>query len=126
MENAPNIRKAKVHSGLLQQSAVWIVFHRTDFGGDVIVRLFNTVGPRQTGQYGMVVPRFVTQALLGEPILVYGDGSQSRCFCHVKDAVWAMMRLMDTPKAYGEVYNVGNDCEISIRELAELVRAFRC
>lgn len=87
----------------------------------VIVRLFNTVGPRQTGQYGMVVPRFVRQALAGEPLTVYGDGSQTRCFCHVKDAVGALVKLMDHPEARGQVFNVGSQEEISIRELAERV-----
>ncbi len=88
----------------------------------VIVRLFNTVGPRQSGQYGMVVPRFVRQALLGRPITVYGDGSQTRCFCHVGDVVWTLMRLLDLPAAYGEVFNIGTDREISIGELAAKVR----
>ncbi len=87
----------------------------------VIVRLFNTVGPRQTGQYGMVLPRFVQQALKDEPLTVYGDGSQTRCFCHVKDAVGALVRLMELPEARGEVFNVGSDEEVSIRELAERV-----
>ena len=89
----------------------------------VIVRLFNTVGPRQSGQYGMVIPRFVRQALLGRPITVYGDGSQTRCFCHVGDVVGALVALLDNPAAYGEIFNVGTDREISIRKLAEMVRA---
>jgi len=87
----------------------------------VIVRLFNTVGPRQTGQYGMVVPRFVRQALAGEPLTVYGDGTQTRCFCHVKDVVGALTKLMDLPEARGQVFNVGSQEEVSIRELAERV-----
>ena len=89
----------------------------------VITRLFNTVGPRQSGQYGMVVPRFVRQALLGRPITVFGDGSQTRCFCHVGDVVDALVRLLDLPAAYGEVFNVGADREVSIGELAAMVRA---
>ena len=89
----------------------------------VIVRLFNTVGPRQTGRYGMVVPRFVTQALRGEPITVYGDGTQTRCFCHVRDSVRALTALMDVPAGRGEVVNVGNDREVTINELAEMVRS---
>lgn len=89
----------------------------------IIVRLFNTTGPRQTGFYGMVVPGFVTQALEGTPITVYGSGEQSRCFGHVYDAVEAMVRLMDTPEAYGQIYNIGNDQEITIRALAERVKA---
>ncbi len=88
----------------------------------VVARLFNTVGPRQTGQYGMVVPNFVCQALAGKPITVYGDGRQSRCFGYVGDVVPALVRLMDTAKCYGQVYNVGNDQEISIEGLAKLVR----
>lgn len=88
----------------------------------VVVRLFNTVGPRQTGQYGMVIPRFVEQALRGESIGVYGDGTQSRCFCHVKDAVRALIGLMQYGQARGEVFNVGNDEEITILALAEEVR----
>jgi UDP-glucose 4-epimerase len=88
----------------------------------VIVRLFNTIGPRQTGQYGMVVPRFVCQALLGEPITVYGDGTQRRSFTWVGDVVNAMMALIEHPGAYGEVFNIGHTKEIAIRELAALVQ----
>jgi len=89
----------------------------------VIVRLFNTVGPRQSGQYGMVLPRFVQQALKDEPLTVYGDGSQTRCFCHVKDAVSALVKLMELPEARGQVFNVGNCEEVSIKQLAERVIA---
>jgi UDP-glucose 4-epimerase len=89
----------------------------------IVVRLFNTVGPRQTGQYGMVIPTFVKQALSGRPITVYGDGKQSRCFCYVGDVVGALMRLMDEPKAVGEVFNVGSNQEITILELAKKVKA---
>jgi UDP-glucose 4-epimerase len=88
----------------------------------VVARLFNTVGPRQTGRYGMVVPRFVTQGLAGEPITVYGDGRQSRCFAHVRDVVEALVALMARPEAHGQVFNIGNDEEVTIRELAERVR----
>jgi UDP-glucose 4-epimerase len=88
----------------------------------VIARFFNTVGPRQTGRYGMVLPNFVRQALAGEPITVFGDGKQSRCFCHVKDSVEAVLRLMAAPEAIGEVVNVGNTHEISIEDLARLVK----
>ena len=87
----------------------------------VIVRLFNTVGPRQTGQYGMVIPSFVSQALRGLPITVHGDGSQTRCFCHVKDVVPAFAELLTSQKAYGKVFNVGSNAEISITGLAERV-----
>ncbi len=83
-----------------------------------VVRLFNTVGPRQTGRYGMVVPRFVSQALAGQPLTVYGDGSQTRCFCHVADVVEALFGLMTEERAYGNVFNVGSTTEISIRDLA--------
>ena len=89
----------------------------------VIVRLFNTVGPRQTGRYGMVVPRFARQALEGKPITVYGDGSQTRCFCHVRDAVRALVGLFDAPEARGGVFNVGTDREVSINQLASTVRS---
>jgi UDP-glucose 4-epimerase len=87
----------------------------------IVVRLFNTIGPRQVGHYGMVVPRFITQALRGEPLTVYGDGSQSRQFTSVYDVVAAMIKLMETPEAEGDVFNVAGRGEISIRELAELV-----
>ncbi len=87
----------------------------------IVVRLFNTVGPRQSGQYGMVLPSFVTAALAGREFLVHGDGSQQRCFCHVKDVVTALVGLMESPQAAGEVFNVGGTEEIAIRQLAELV-----
>jgi len=88
----------------------------------VVVRLFNTIGPRQTGQYGMVVPRFVRQALLRQPITVYGNGRQRRSFTWVGDVVEAMIRLIQEPRAYGEVFNVGHTEDISIYELACLVK----
>jgi len=87
----------------------------------VIVRLFNTVGPRQTGHYGMVIPRFVDQALKGQPITVYGTGDQSRCFMYVKDAVKGMISLMQRPEAEGQVFNLGNRSEISMNKLAEKI-----
>jgi UDP-glucose 4-epimerase len=86
-----------------------------------IVRFFNTVGPRQVGHYGMVVPRFVTAALKNEPLFVYGSGDQIRCFCHVADAVKALLLVMDSDKAIGQVFNVGNNSQISIMELAKKV-----
>ncbi len=89
----------------------------------VISRFFNTAGPRQTGQYGMVVPRFVSQALKGEPMTVYGDGQQSRCFTHVTDAVRGAMGIMDSDVTVGEVYNIGSQQEIRIVDLAEQIRA---
>jgi UDP-glucose 4-epimerase len=86
-----------------------------------IVRFFNTVGPRQVGHYGMVVPRFVSAALKNEPLSVYGSGEQIRCFCHVDDAVTALLLVMDSEKALGQVFNVGNNKQISIMELAKKV-----
>jgi UDP-glucose 4-epimerase len=88
----------------------------------IIVRFFNTVGPRQSGQYGMVIPNFVRQALAGEPITVFGDGTQSRAFTHVSDVVDALLKLVAEPRAVGEVFNIGNMEEISIRALAERVK----
>jgi UDP-glucose 4-epimerase len=87
----------------------------------IVARLFNTVGPRQTGQYGMVVPNFVQRALANEPLLIHGDGQQSRCFAHVLDVVDALVALVQTPAAYGQVVNVGTDQEVTIRQLAERV-----
>lgn len=87
----------------------------------VIFRLFNTVGPRQTGRYGMVIPRFVQQALNGEPLTVYGDGQQSRCFMHVHDAIEAIISLADCPEGEGEVFNIGSTEEMSIEKLAQKV-----
>ncbi len=99
-----------------------LAYHRTKKLPVVIVRLFNTVGPRQTGRYGMVIPRFVKQALENEHMTVYGDGSQTRTFTHVNDVVEALMRLMEAPDAEGEVVNIGGVEEISILCLAEKIR----
>jgi UDP-glucose 4-epimerase len=88
----------------------------------IIVRLFNTVGPRQTGQYGMVIPNFVRQALAGQPITVFGDGLQSRSFTYVGDVVRAVVALIDEPRAVGQVFNIGNGHEITIGDLAERIR----
>ena len=88
----------------------------------IVVRLFNTTGPGQTGRYGMVLPSFVMQALTGNPITVHGSGQQSRCFCHVADVVESLLRLMNTRNAVGEVFNIGNDEEISIWDLAHRVK----
>jgi UDP-glucose 4-epimerase len=88
----------------------------------VIGRMFNTVGPRQTGRYGMVVPNLVGQALAGRPLTVFGDGTQSRCFCHVHDVVRALADLMERDDLYGEIFNIGTQAEISITGLAEKVR----
>lgn len=88
----------------------------------VIVRLFNTVGPRQVAHYGMVIPRLVSQALRGAPLTVYGTGDQTRCFCHVSDVVEALLGMVEAPEAEGHVFNVGSQEEVSIRNLAERVR----
>src|SRR4051794_26726262 len=96
--------------------------YQKQFGLPVtIVRLFNTVGPRQVGRYGMVLPRFVQAALRGEPLKVHGDGTQTRCFCHVSDVVDAVVRLMAAPAARGRVFNLGGEDEVSMNELARCV-----
>ena len=87
----------------------------------VIGRLFNTVGPRQSGQYGMVIPRFMQQALLNHPLTVYGDGQQSRCFTHVKDVIKAMIDLMEQDDCIGEIFNIGSNDEIRILDLAKKI-----
>jgi UDP-glucose 4-epimerase len=96
-------------------------YHRELGADSVVVRLFNTVGPRQTGAYGMVLPRFVRQALTGEDLTVYGDGTQTRCFGHVRDTVRAMVLLLDAELARGRVFNIGSSLEVSILELARRV-----
>jgi UDP-glucose 4-epimerase len=88
----------------------------------VIGRFFNTIGPRQSAQYGMVIPRFVRQALAGEPITVYGDGKQTRCFCNVRDVVAAVLLLIEHPGAEGQVFNIGSQEEIGMRDLAERIK----
>jgi UDP-glucose 4-epimerase len=98
-----------------------LAYHREKSLPVVIFRLFNTVGPRQTGQYGMVIPRFVRQALRDEPLTVYGDGQQSRCFLHVEDAVEAVLALAGSPEAVGGVFNIGSTEEVTVEQLAERV-----
>lgn len=98
-----------------------LAYYRTRGLPVVVVRLFNTVGPRQTGHYGMVLPRFIKQALTGGPITVYGTGEQTRCFCHVADVVRALAQLMGNEACVGEIFNIGGNQEISIGELAEKV-----
>jgi len=100
-----------------------LAYHRQKGLPVVIGRFFNTVGPRQTGQYGMVIPRFVGQALAGEPITVYGDGEQARCFCHVGDVVGAATALMAEPEAEGRIFNIGSSERVTINELAEKVKS---
>ena len=96
-------------------------YHRERDLPTIVVRLFNTVGPRQSPAYGMVIPRLVRQAVAGEPLTVFGDGRQTRCFAHVADVVDALMALLDTPAAAGETFNVGSSEETSIRRLADLI-----
>jgi UDP-glucose 4-epimerase len=96
-------------------------YHRERGLESLVVRFFNTVGPGQSPAYGMVIPRMVRQAIRGEEITVYGDGTQSRCFCHVEDVVDAVVRLLDLPEAIGEVFNIGSMHEVSIRALAERI-----
>ncbi len=98
-------------------------YHRERDLPTIVVRLFNTVGPRQSPAYGMVIPRLVRQALAGEPLTVYGDGTQTRCFCHVLDVVQALVGLLDEPAAEGDVLNIGSSEEISIAELARVIIA---
>ena len=109
---------AKVHGEMLAFG-----YHQAHGAENIVTRFFNTVGPRQTGMYGMVVPRFVRQALDGEDITVYGDGTQSRCFTHVDDSVDAVLRLVDCDDAIGQAFNIGCTTEVTIQELAaEVVR----
>jgi UDP-glucose 4-epimerase len=89
----------------------------------VIARLFNTVGPRQSGQYGMVIPRFVSAALANRPLEIHGDGTQTRCFCHVQDTIRALSGLMDAREISGQIFNVGSTERVTIEELAQRVRA---
>jgi UDP-glucose 4-epimerase len=98
-----------------------LALHREQGLPATVVRLFNTVGPRQTGRYGMVIPRFVSQALANEPLTVYGDGSQTRCFCSVDDVVWGLLTLLDDDTSVGDVFNLGNPHEIAIIDLAKRV-----
>lgn len=100
-----------------------LAYYRTTGLQVTVVRLFNTVGPRQTGTYGMVIPRFVAQALKNAPLTVYGDGSQTRTFTYVKDVVWALMKLVEHEQAFGEVFNIGGIEEVSILDLAKRIVA---
>ena len=107
-------------SKLLDEFYLMAHYHSHNLKGTV-VRFFNTVGPRQTGQYGMVVPRFVASALAGKDLSVYGTGAQSRCFCHVFDTIRALLTLVDCPESHGAVYNIGSQHRISIEELAKVI-----
>jgi UDP-glucose 4-epimerase len=106
----------------LTDEALALSYYRKHNLPITIARLFNTIGPRQTARYGMVVPNFVRQALDGAAITVFGDGDQTRCFCDARDTVVFFDRLLDNPAAHGEIVNVGNEREVTIRELAEMVR----
>lgn len=109
-------------AGKLMDEFSGLAYHRSLGIPVVIVRLFNTVGPKQTGRYGMVIPRFVRQALEHKPITVYGDGKQTRTFTHVREVVFALLKLIDTPEAVGQVVNIGGTEEVTIHRLAEIVR----
>ncbi len=117
----PSIARWSYSTAKAFGEALTLGYHREREADNVVVRLFNTVGPRQTGAYGMVLPRFVGQAIAGEDLTVYGDGSQSRCFSHVHDTTRALVMLMDEEGARGTAFNVGRSSEITILELAETV-----
>lgn len=117
----PSIARWSYSTAKAFGEALALGYHREREADTVVARLFNTVGPRQTGAYGMVLPRFVGQAIAGEDLTVYGDGSQSRCFAHVHDTTRALVMLMDEEGARGKAFNVGRSTEITILELAETV-----
>lgn len=117
----PSIARWSYSTAKAFGEAIALGYHREREADNVVARLFNTVGPRQTGAYGMVLPRFVGQAIAGEDLTVYGDGSQSRCFAHVYDTTRALVMLMDEEGARGRAFNVGRSSEITILELAETV-----
>ena len=105
----------------MADEALALAYHREQRLDALVVRFFNTVGPRQSGRYGMVVPTLVRQAMTGEPLTVYGDGEQTRCFTYVEDAVRALVELAGQPTAYGRIYNIGQPAEVSINQLAERI-----
>jgi UDP-glucose 4-epimerase len=117
----PNHSRWSYASAKLTDEFMALAYAREKSLPVIIARLFNTVGPRQTGRYGMVLPRFIAAAKKDEPLKVFGDGKQTRCFCHVSDAVEALVRLQQCPKARGEIFNVGGTEEVSMLELARLV-----
>lgn len=119
---APNLGRWSYACSKAMDEFLALAHHREHALPTVVGRLFNTVGPRQTGRYGMVVPTFVRQAITGQPITVYGDGRQRRCFCHVSDVVRALADLMASPGHYGQVFNVGSREEISIHALAQRIK----
>ena len=118
---SPSVSRWSYSTSKAVDEILAFAYHRERQLPTVIVRLFNTVGPRQTGAYGMVLPRLVEQALRDNALTVHGDGRQTRCFCHVSDVVAAMLLLLDEPKAEGDVFNIGSSEEVSILELAKRV-----
>jgi UDP-glucose 4-epimerase len=118
----PTIKSRWSYAESKAMDEILALAHYKQFGLPVIIcRIFNTVGPRQTGQYGMVIPRLVRQAVAGQPLTVYGDGQQTRCFCNVKDVVQALIVLAAEPRAIGEIFNIGSREEITILELARRI-----
>ena len=120
---SPELGRWSYASSKAYDESLALAYHRERELPVIVVRFFNTVGPRQSSRYGMVVPRFVRQALEGRPLTVYGDGRQTRCFGHVFDAIDGVTRLANDPRAIGKVFNIGNPHEIEIRELANIVLA---
>ena len=116
-----NMGRWSYASSKLLDEFMAMAYHKQYRLPTVVARLFNTVGPRQSGRYGMVIPRFVSQALAGQPLTVFGDGQQSRCFCHVEDAVTALVSLMEHPETVGQIYNIGTPHEVTINDLARRV-----
>jgi len=115
-------RRSVYAASKIMGEVIGMLYNETGKVGVVVGRLFNTVGPKQRGEYGMVLPRFINWAIKGEPIRIYGDGGQKRCFCHVEDTVRMIRGLMDNYNTSGRIFNVGSDQEISILNLAKLVR----
>ena len=118
---APSVARWAYSTAKAVDEILAFAYHKERGLPTVVTRLFNTVGPRQSPAYGMVIPRFVRQALLGEPVTVFGDGHQTRCFCHVQDVVAALIALVDDDRAVGEVFNIGAPGEISMLDLASMV-----
>lgn len=120
---SPSIARWAYSTAKVVDEILAYAYHRERGLATTVVRLFNTVGPRQSPAYGMVIPRLVRQAVRAEPLTVYGDGRQTRCFCHVADVVDGLLRVLDDPRAYGEVFNLGSQEEVSILDLANRVVA---
>ncbi|MET8631798.1 NAD-dependent epimerase/dehydratase family protein [Streptomyces sp. NPDC004096] len=120
---SPSVARWSYSTAKAVDEIMAVLYHRERGLRSTVVRFFNTVGPRQSSAYGMVIPRFARQAVRGEPLTIHADGRQSRCFLHVSDAVAALLLLLEHPDAVGETFNIGADDEISIRELAERVIA---